>query len=107
MDPAENWSRHTLGTSGIVRMNQNNQETNERINVIFRRVRVSTIAVGKKSLTYSKCVCVKTYLSSKQCAFSFLYCHLCSVDCTIFFPQNLKNGKIFEKKKIVNTKYEF
>jgi hypothetical protein len=67
-------------------------------NVIFRRVRVSVVALENQLVLNIPCVCVSvflTLLSGKQSTCIVLYCHLRSVWLLRIVTHVLINGTIF------------
>ena len=71
-------------------------------NVILRRVRVTTVAVGKQCLTYSECVSVTLVIHSAK-RMRLFYCHPWSARLYHIFPHYLINGTIFGKR-LLNIK---
>jgi hypothetical protein len=63
-------------------------------NVIFRRVRVATVALEKQNLLHILRVCLLPYLSSLHSACALLFCHLWPVRHYRIFQHYLKNGTI-------------
>jgi hypothetical protein len=55
-------------------------------------------------ITYCERVCSPSY---PACSAHSPYCHMWTAPLYNIFPYYLINGKIFEKKKLLNTKYVF
>jgi hypothetical protein len=74
--------------------------------VTLRSIRATIVAVGKKWASYmlSVYICSLRYPARNEHA---PYCHVCPALPYNSFPHYLKNGMIFEKKKLLNTKFVF
>ena len=70
--------------------------------VTLRRVRATTVAVEKQLL--SLCICSLRY---PACNAHTQHCHLWPAPIYNILPLYLINGKIFEKKKVLNPKRVF
>jgi hypothetical protein len=65
-------------------------------NATMRRVRVTTVAVEKQCVTYSKCAVVALAI---QYAMRMRHTVICQLSrSTMFFPHYLTKGKVLEKK---------
>jgi len=79
----------------------NNKTGNARINRTLRRARATLVAVEKQEVLHTLCVYRPSYPAGNAPA---PYCHLWPVPLYYIFARYLINGKIFERKKLLNTK---
>ena len=81
---------------------------NARINLILRRVLVTTVAVEKQEALSILSVCLKLLLSRIQCACAVLYCHLWPVWFHCIFPHYFICGTILGKSSFTwNVSFDF
>ena len=74
------------------------QERQRSINVTFKCLHITIIAVEKQKVLHTLSVCLEPWLSSRKSACAVLYCHVWPAPLYyIFFPHCLTKGTIFNK----------
>jgi hypothetical protein len=95
------------GHSGTTQANtavSNKQDGYCVCKVTLRCVRATIVVVEKQWVLHDLSVCVCS-LKYPACNVYAPYCHLLPAPLYNIFPNYLINGKIFEKKKLLNLKY--